>query len=84
LFHKAPAGSPADDVGKLAKITLPFVVSIALKSAAAVSVGFTYNPRVIPFAVPVWLMVNDTSIALCCTLPEVGAYGLVIKKDEVF
>jgi hypothetical protein len=34
-------------------ITLPAVVSIALKSAAAVKVGLIYIPLVIPLAVPV-------------------------------
>lgn len=32
------------------KCVLPVATSIALKSAAAVNVGFTYNQRVIPFA----------------------------------
>ena len=64
LFQIAPVGNPADDVGKLPKITLPLVVSIALKSAAAVSVGLTYKPRVIPFAPPVWLMVDSSKSIL--------------------
>jgi hypothetical protein len=72
-FQIAPDGNPADDVGKLPNTTLPLAVSIALKSAAAVRVGLTYNPRVIPFAPPVWLMVFTISNPAKAIEPLVGA-----------
>lgn len=40
-------------------VPLAILVSIALKSAAAVIVGLTYNQRTIPFAPPVWLIVHE-------------------------
>ena len=50
----------------------PAVVSIALKSAAAVKVGFINRPLVIPFAPPVWLIVNVDSKADQRPAPVVG------------
>ena len=74
LFHNAPVGSPVGEVGKLPKTIFPAVVSIALKSAAAVSVGCTYRPRVIPLAPPVWLIVGEISIQVIVPVPLVGAH----------
>lgn len=72
LFHNAPVGSPADEVGKLPKTIFPLVVSMALKSAAAVSVGFIYKPRVIPLAPPVWFIVEASNKLVKVNDPLVG------------
>ena len=72
LFQSAPVGSPADEVGKPPKTIFPAVVSIALKSAAAVSVGLTYKPRVIPFAPPVWLISDVIAKIFVTAFPLVG------------
>jgi len=57
----------------LPNITFPTVVSIALKSAAAVNVGLINNPFVIPFAPPVWLIVGVIFKPLSVPVPLVGA-----------
>ena len=42
------------------RIVIPLATSIALQSAAAVSVGLMCKPLVIPVAVPVWLIAPVT------------------------
>ena len=59
--------------------TRPAVVSIALKFAAAVKIGLIYKPLVIPFAPPVWLIVQYIFKKFTTALPLVGAKPLCIE-----
>jgi hypothetical protein len=67
--------------------TFPAVVSIALKSAAAVKVGLTYKPLVIPVAVPVWLIVPvilkeaKSAVPLDCT--QLASDKNILRKPLV-
>ena len=80
LFHNAPVGSPADEVGKFPKIIFPLVVSIALKSAAAVSVVLIYKARLMPLAPPVWL---TSVINVKIFVIAVPLVGLIILYDFI-
>lgn len=65
--------SPAVISFKSLKCVFPVATSIALKSAAAVIVGLTYRPLVIPFAPPVWFIVGLILKSVHVAVPDVGA-----------
>lgn len=50
----------------------PAAISIARKSATAVTVWFRYMPRVMPLAPPVWFNVPPKTILLWIAVPEAG------------